>query len=166
MDKFIAVIILIAVAAFLIFGELYFMIEKSRTLLSMLMIKLKPGICEWLTTASALCTRCGGDYPALFKKHVDVFLNVPEKQLYRYTGEINQVYRLICKALADNIEDPPASALGRKLTEQSHYLVFPLDDFNKEASRLNERLSRPLSSLVGKAFKIEAVPVICDLSML
>ncbi len=166
MDKAIAVVVLIVVIAVLLCGELYFRLEKSRSILSVMMGRMRGGLSEWTDIAKTLFYQCGGSYPAQCREMDAALDRIPDKQLYRHTEIYNQIHTLVKQALSENLENTAAIATGHELSDKAQHLVFPFDDFNTEAAKLNKRLDGPLSSLVGRLFKIEKVTPLDDFSVL
>ena len=166
MDKLIAVIVLIFVIAVLICGELYFKMEKKRTIANTILNKMQPMLFEWTEAAGSLFEACGGKYPGLFQAQANIIRSVSEKHPAGQVDPLNQICSLAKQAVSEHISDSVISGYARHLSEKAADLFDMREDYNKTAAALNEQLGGPLNALLGRLFHIEKMTLLSALTVL
>lgn len=164
MDKVIPVLVIILVVGIIVIGEIYFRMDRNRTIAIALLKQMD--FASWLDTAEKMFSACPQKWMDAYSPLKSELDSINPRHSFKKVAVLNSIQSLGKAAIAENLDNTEAVAFARQLTDD--FLVFAnlQLDYNSYAYKVNHALEGGVSRAVGTLFHVHRLEKLSDLTVL
>lgn len=164
MDKIISVLVIILVIAVIVIGEIYFRMDRNRTLAVALLRQMD--FTRWLDTAEKMFSACPKKWTDAYSPLKSELDSIKPRCISKKVAVLNSIRSLGKEAIAENLDNAEAVAFARQLTDDFMAFADLQLDYNGYAYKVNHALEGGVSRTVGALFHAHRLDKLSDLTVL
>lgn len=164
MDKIVPVFVIIIVIGIIVIGEIYFRMERSRTIAIELLKQMDFSL--WLDTADKMFSACPKKWADAYSGLRSELDLIKPRHIFKRVAVLNSIRSLGKNAIAENLDNAEAVAFAKQLTEAFMTFANLQLDYNSYAYKVNHALDGGISRAVGALLHVHRLDKLSDLTVL
>ena len=164
MDKVIPVLVIIFVVGIIVIGEIYFRMDRNRTIALALLKQMD--FTRWLDTAEKMFSACPQKWTDAYSPLKSELDSINPRHSFKKVAVLNSIRSLGKEAIAENLDNTEAVAFARQLTDDFMIFANLQLDYNGYAYKVNHALEGGVSRAVGALFHVHRLDKLSDLTVL